>query len=488
MDDFGSNYQLDEAPATKRGVTFEVNSDGAINHNTCNTSVEEMFQPAGSNFMDDLDFLENCGSKSDSAEEIQRKSLYVKFDPLCLSSPGALPSKIGGDCSRNPSASAGNALALLGDGEAASNGIEDVEIMTKLCAEENVQNDSMNAIIDPIFHSQNIRDLSTCNTSDLAATVSHEQNVTVNQSLCNNFDAVDEVPNNQTLNISLTEGSLDPLTQTMREIDEMASNGHHLIDPFSQNQNNLESTSVSHNVGLVEPLLYTQSDIDDSTKKVRSDCEEEMRAVVCDWQKRFTELQNQRKEELSKRDLVEKENFQSTESLKKECLDMRQVLSQYERTIHEIAESSHKEKLMNEEANAESIHAKDSLEKDLSTAEQNLFDAYKRVEKLKQTFDSLKQNEEKLVQNSGELIKKIEASENKYDKLRTDALAKIDVANEQFAKLRKQQEIDTAGVQAALKMAQSKSNNLELEIKQKNVENAQLHQICDDLIKKVSGS
>ena len=54
-------------------------------------------------------------------------------------------------------------------------------------------------------------------------------------------------------------------------------------------------------------------------------------------------------------------------------------------------------------------------------------------------------------------------------------------------KERKQKEVDLAGLQAALKKATNKANNLELEIQQKNIENQQLSQICDDLIKKVSG-
>jgi len=201
---------------------------------------------------------------------------------------------------------------------------------------------------------------------------------------------------------------------------------------------------------------------------------------------KYTELENNIKEEVAMRELIEKDNAQKVECLRRETSDMKQVLSQYEMTIVELTENSHLDARENEKSVAETVRAKEQIQEDLNTAEQAVFDAFKRIEKLKQTVDKLTQNEATLKRNSDELNQKLEKSEEKYDKLKVQAEEKIDNANTVIAKVRKQQEIDIAGLQASLKLAQSKVKSLELEIQQKNLDNAQLTQLCDDLIEKVS--
>ncbi|XP_066932304.1 transforming acidic coiled-coil-containing protein 3-like isoform X2 [Clytia hemisphaerica] len=227
---------------------------------------------------------------------------------------------------------------------------------------------------------------------------------------------------------------------------------------------------------LVEPLLYTQSDLDEVIKSR----EEE-------WQKKYLEVESKIKEEISMRELLEQDHRGKIDSLRKENNEMKQVVSQYEKTIVELTENSHHNHMYNEETLSETVRAKEQLQQDLSSAETNLVDAYKRIEKLKMAIDTYKSNEDNLKASVNEFQIKLRRSEERYQKLKSHAAEKVEAANVEINKVRKQKEIDLAGLQAALKKSQSRNNSLEQEVQQKTRENAEFAQICDDLIKKVSG-
>jgi len=263
-------------------------------------------------------------------------------------------------------------------------------------------------------------------------------------------------------------------------------------NPFSQNKtttitspkdrsvssSSLNRTSVSSakDSGLVEPLLYSQSDLD-----------EVVRAREDDWKKKYEELESKIKEEIAMRELLEQDHREKMDSLRRENVDMKQVVAQYEKTIVDLTENSHHSHMFNEETLSETVRAKDQLQQDLHSAEQNLVDAYKRIEKLKHAIDAYKNNEDDLKQSVNEFQIKLKRSEERYQKLKQHAAEKVESANIEINKVRKQKEIDLAGLQAGLKKAQSRINGLEQEVQQKTRENAEMTQICDDLIKQVSG-
>jgi len=239
----------------------------------------------------------------------------------------------------------------------------------------------------------------------------------------------------------------------------------------------LELSSVSQQTEPDEtPLLYTQSDLDEVIKSR----EEE-------WQKKYYEIESKIKEEISMRELLEQDHRGKLDSLRKENNEMKQVVSQYEKTIVELTENSHNNHMYNEETLSETVRAKEQLQQDLSSAETNLVDAYKRIEKLKMAIDTYKSNEDDLKASVNEFQIKLKRSEERYQKLKSHAAEKVEAANVEINKVRKQKEIDLAGLQAALKKSQSRINSLEQEVQQKTRENAEFAQICDDLIKKVSG-
>lgn len=240
--------------------------------------------------------------------------------------------------------------------------------------------------------------------------------------------------------------------------------------------NNIKNFQSCHTQTDSSPLLYTQSDLD-----------EVVRAREVDWKKKYEELESKIKEEIAMRELLEQDHKEKMECLRKENLNMKQVVAQYEKTIVDLTENSHHNHMFNEETLSETVRAKEQLQQELSTAEQNLVDAYKRIDKLKRAVDTFKQNEEDLKQSCNEFQIKLKRSEERYQKLKQHAAEKVESANIEISKVRKQKEIDLAGVQAALKKAQSKIHSLEQEVQQKVRENAEYAQICDDLIKKVSG-
>merc|ERR1712115_165762 len=96
--------------------------------------------------------------------------------------------------------------------------------------------------------------------------------------------------------------------------------------PSNLNGTSNLSTTVSNGFDLIEPLLYTQNDFDDATRNVRNEFEFEMQKVVDDWQNKCEELENKIQEEIEMRNLIEQDHAGKTDSLRKECNDMKQVL------------------------------------------------------------------------------------------------------------------------------------------------------------------
>ena len=66
------------------------------------------------------------------------------------------------------------------------------------------------------------------------------------------------------------------------------------------------------------------------------------------------------------------------------------------------------------------------LQQDLHSAETNLVDAYKRIEKLKLAIDTYKSNEDDLKASVNEFQIKLKRSEDRYQKLKNHAAEKVE--------------------------------------------------------------
>lgn len=398
---------------TDSGLSSQNTTNGGIVNQDFSYDLDEDFKPADSGgFMDDLDFLEQCGENDDDAAnrkaELARKSLYVRFDPLLGSDSPVKPVV---DQSLDQTA---NNTTLVSDDLFSRNSPSTANIAARLAAVK-----KSSGVDSPLK-------TSTSTTDDPFSPPKNTKMVTSKSSTTN-----------------------PPQTK---------------VQPSSSPN------------GLVEPLLYTQSDLD-----------EVVTAREGDWQKKYEELESKIKEEIAMRDLLEQDHREKMGCVRKENNDMKQVVAQYEKTIVELTENSHHHNMFNEETLSETVRVKEQLQQELHSAETNLVDAYKRIEKLKFAIDTYKQNEDNLKSSLNEFQIKLKKSEERYQKLKQHAAEKVEAANVEINKVRKQKEIDLAGLQAALKRSQSKINSLEQEVQQKTRENQEFAQICDDLIKKVSG-
>jgi len=187
------------------------------------------------------------------------------------------------------------------------------------------------------------------------------------------------------------------------------------------------------------------------------------------------------------RDLLEQDYREKLDCVRKENLEMKQVVEEYEKTIVHLTENTHHASSTNEETLAETLAAKEQLQQELSNTEATLVDAYKRVEKLKAAIDTYQSNEKTMKQSLHDFQEKLKRSEERYQALRKQAAEKVEAANIEINKVRKQKEIDQIGLEAAVRKSQTRINALEQDVEQKKQENLELTSICDELIKKVSG-
>lgn len=411
-----------DLPATdySKGLThFEAGDSSSFNYTEDENGEDlfgEDFKPAEqAEFMleDDFSFLEKCGEsdaeRKKRAEELARKSLYVKFDPMTsLDSPVKTPATVS-------------------------------SVMTSddIFARESPNTPSSNASL--VARLQAVKQGNTpSKSSSLSA--------------------------NQLESPVLTQ-PLVPATPISAAFDI-----NNETNPFSP----VETPLVRGN--NTEPLLYTQSDLDDVIRS-RED----------DWNKKFRDLESKIKEEVAMRDLLEQDYREKLDCVRKENLEMKQVVEEYEKTIVHLTENTHHASSTNEETLAETLAAKEQLQQELSNTEATLVDAYKRVEKLKAAIDTYQSNEKTMKQSLHDFQEKLKRSEERYQALRKQAAEKVEAANIEINKVRKQKEIDQIGLEAAVRKSQTRINALEQDVEQKKQENLELTSICDELIKKVSG-
>lgn len=194
----------------------------------------------------------------------------------------------------------------------------------------------------------------------------------------------------------------------------------------------------------------------------------------------FKEKDKRLKEEIAMRELLELDHLEKIDALRKENKNMKEVVFQYEHLILELREQTRQ---LTDATLTDTICDHKKLQQDLNKAESSLADAYKIIGKQKVALETDKKHDESLKYSIKDSQSKLFKSEDRYKKLRQQATDKIDAANAEIQKVRKQKGIDLA----ALKKSQIRNIYLEKEVRQKMRENEELSQICEALIKKVPG-
>ncbi|XP_077992931.1 uncharacterized protein LOC144446953 isoform X3 [Glandiceps talaboti] len=225
--------------------------------------------------------------------------------------------------------------------------------------------------------------------------------------------------------------------------------------------------------GIVQPLLYTQLDLNEALKRAREEyTREDYRGGTL----------------AEKKDNEQKRMEQQLDELQQQNTEMRTVVSEYERMIQQMIEDHDKGKNTNKEALTEIQRERDQALEDLSSVESAFSDLHRRFEKLKMAVEGYKKNEDILKKCVADYQAKLKKHEQRYQTLKSHAEEKIESANLEIDKVRKANTAEIAGLQAALKREQMKVQSLERQVEQKTKENEELTSICDELISKMGKS
>ncbi|VDN10861.1 unnamed protein product [Dibothriocephalus latus] len=166
--------------------------------------------------------------------------------------------------------------------------------------------------------------------------------------------------------------------------------------------------------------------------------------------------------------------------------DMQRCISEYERSLQELA----KEKTRAEEEAKESvinvISERDQAIEEISTIEKAFGDLHRRFEKSKQIIEGFKKNEEVLKKSAEDYQAQLRRQEQKYQALKAHAEQKLMKVAEETEQVKRNTEGEVTLLRAAIKRSELQIKSLESALEQKTRENMELTKICDELISKYS--
>ncbi|XP_064858774.1 transforming acidic coiled-coil-containing protein 2-like [Oncorhynchus nerka] len=173
------------------------------------------------------------------------------------------------------------------------------------------------------------------------------------------------------------------------------------------------------------------------------------------------------------------------EDSRQEVLEMRRIVSEYEKTIAQMIDDEQKDKSLSHHTIQQLTVEKDQALSDLNSVEKSLAELFRRYEKLKDVLEGYRKNEEVLKKCAQEYLSRVRKEEQRYHALKIHAEEKLDRANSDIAQVRMRARQETAAYQASLRKETMKVDSLERTLEQKNKEIEELTKICDELIAKM---
>ncbi|XP_030425092.1 transforming acidic coiled-coil-containing protein 2 isoform X7 [Gopherus evgoodei] len=219
------------------------------------------------------------------------------------------------------------------------------------------------------------------------------------------------------------------------------------------------STSEAENT---TDLLYQQEDLDSALQIARQETVAKEREVS-EWKDKYEES-------------------------RREVMEMRKIVSEYEKTIAQMIEDEQREKSVSHHTVQQLIVEKEQALADLNSVEKSLADLFRRYEKMKEVLEGFRKNEEVLKKCAQEYLSRVKKEEQRYQALKVHAEEKLDRANAEIAQVRGKAQQEQAAYQASLRKEQLKVDALERTLEQKNKEIEELTKICDELIAKMGKS
>jgi len=128
---------------------------------------------------------------------------------------------------------------------------------------------------------------------------------------------------------------------------------------------------------------------------------------------------------------------------------------------------------------------RDQLQEDVFGVEKAFDDLHRRFEKLKLKVEEFKKNEDSLQKAIDAYKQNLEKEKLRYSTLKKHAEERIEFANTEIEKLRKNTSIDLQTLRAELRKAEIKISSLELSMQQKDQENSQLTSLLEEVLSKV---
>ncbi|KAM5272412.1 transforming acidic coiled-coil-containing protein 2 isoform 2-T2 [Ctenodactylus gundi] len=229
----------------------------------------------------------------------------------------------------------------------------------------------------------------------------------------------------------------------------------------------MSKTALYSRIGTSEvekpaSLLFQQPDLDSALQVARAEVLTKEREVS-EWKDKYEES-------------------------RREVMEMRKIVAEYEKTIAQMIEDEQREKSVSHQTVQQLVLEKEQALADLNSVEKSLADLFRRYEKMKEVLEGFRKNEEVLKKCAQEYLSRVKKEEQRYQALKVHAEEKLDRANAEIAQVRGKAQQEQAAYQASLRKEQLRVDALERTLEQKNKEIEELTKICDELIAKMGKS
>ncbi|XP_070338022.1 transforming acidic coiled-coil-containing protein 2 isoform X26 [Equus asinus] len=229
----------------------------------------------------------------------------------------------------------------------------------------------------------------------------------------------------------------------------------------------ISKTALYSRIGTTEVekpagLLFQQPDLDSALQIARAEIITKEREVS-EWKDKYEES-------------------------RREVMEMRKIVAEYEKTIAQMIEDEQREKSVSHQTVQQLVLEKEQALADLNSVEKSLADLFRRYEKMKEVLEGFRKNEEVLKKCAQEYLSRVRKEEQRYQALKVHAEEKLDRANAEIAQVRGKAQQEQAAYQASLRKEQLRVDALERTLEQKNKEIEELTKICDELIAKMGKS
>ncbi|XP_010631047.1 transforming acidic coiled-coil-containing protein 2 isoform X1 [Fukomys damarensis] len=229
----------------------------------------------------------------------------------------------------------------------------------------------------------------------------------------------------------------------------------------------ISKTALYSHIGTSEvekpaSLLFQQPDLDSALQVARAEVLTKEREVS-EWKDKYEES-------------------------RREVMEMRKIVAEYEKTIAQMIEDEQREKSVSHQTVQQLVLEKEQALADLNSVEKSLADLFRRYEKMKEVLEGFRKNEEVLKKCAQEYLSRVKKEEQRYQALKVHAEEKLDRANAEIAQVRGKAQQEQAAYQASLRKEQLRVDALERTLEQKNKEIEELTKICDELIAKMGKS